>query len=114
MGEKGEKLSDISGKAAEDLKERLTPLGDIRIRKMFGGYGVFEAETMFALVDSKGVIFLKADDTNRSLFEAVGAAKHGRMPYYQVGETVLSDDATLQEWASPSITVSRNAKKKKK
>jgi DNA transformation protein len=114
MGTKGDKLTGVSDKSAQELQDCLTPLGDIRIRKMFGGYGVFEADTMFALVDSQGCIFFKADETNDQLFKAAGSQKHGRMPYYQVPEHVLEDENMLQEWAHTSITISKKTKKKDK
>jgi DNA transformation protein len=110
MGTKGEKLTNASTIAAENLQNRLSPLGDIRIRKMFGGHGVFIKDKMFALVDSKGGIFFKVDDTIVTLFEEAGSNKHGRMPYYQVPAKVLADEKILQEWAQSSITVAKNVK----
>jgi DNA transformation protein len=113
MGTKGNELTGVADDSAKKIQDCLAPLGDIRIRKMFGGYGVFEEETMFALVDSQGNIFFKADETNFQLFEAAGSQKHGRMPYYQVPEHVLEDDKVLQVWAQTSITISKKTKKKK-
>jgi DNA transformation protein len=110
MGTKGAKLTSASATSAERLQVGLSRLGDISIRKMFGGYGVFEAGTMFALVDSEGGIFFKVDDTNVGQFEEAGSTKHGRMPYYRVPEVVLDDEQALQEWAQSSIEVSRSAK----
>ena len=64
---------------------------------------------MFALVDSDGRIYFKADDTNVYLYDHAGSNKHFRMPYYRVPDNVLTDEAALQEWAHSSIIVSRNA-----
>jgi len=114
MGTKGDKLTGASLLSAEELQDRLMPLGIIHIRKMFGGYGIFEEDTMFALVDSSGVIFFKADDTNIQLFQDSGSQKHSRMPYYQVPDEVLADEKAMQEWAQSSITVSKKTKRKKK
>ena len=114
MGTKADKLTGVADKSAQELQDCLTPLGDIRIRKMFGGYGVFEEDTMFALVDSQGGIFFKADETNDQLFKAAGSQKHARMPYYQVPEDVLEDHKVLQGWAQTSITISKKTKRKKK
>ena len=44
-------------------------------------------------------------------FEEAGANKHGRMPYYQIPESVYKDDSQLIEWARDAIEVSRAAKK---
>ena len=114
MGTKGDKLTCASSISAQELQDKLIALGDIRIRKMFGGHGVFEEDSMFALVDSQGSIYFKADDTNVQLFEAAGSEKHGRMPYYQVPTEVLADEKVLQEWAQSSISVSKKTKKRKK
>ena len=110
MGTKGAKLTSASATSAERLEVGLSRLGDISIRKMFGGYGVFETGTMFALVDSQGGIFFKVDSTNLERYEEAGSTKHGRMPYYRVPDIVLDDEPALEEWAQSSIMVSRNAK----
>ncbi len=110
MGKQGAKLTEASSTSAEGLQRSLSNLGDIRIRKMFGGYGVFELDTMFALVDSEGNIYFKADDTNVHLFTESGSNKHARMPYYRVPAHVLADHGTLQDWAQTSIFVSKKAK----
>ena len=65
MGEKGAKEGQDAAAIVEQLLRDLAPLGDVSSRKMFGGYGIFEGSTMFALVNSQGELFLKADDSNR-------------------------------------------------
>ena len=110
MGKKGDKMTNASSISAERLQDGLAHLGDIHIRKMFGGYGVFMEDTMFALVDSAGTIFFKVDASNVSLFEEAGSEKHGRMPYYRVPDKVLADEDALQKWAQTSISVSKKAK----
>lgn len=110
MGKKGDKLTSASTISAETLQQNLSELGDIHLRKMFGGHGVFAAGTMFALVDKAGDIFFKVDETNLKMYEAAEAQKHGRMPYYQVPEETLTDENTLKKWAHISILVAKNAK----
>ena len=104
-------MSDESTKSAEKLQDNLYPLGEIRLRKMFGGHGIFIEDTMFALVDKPGNIFFKVDDTIIQMYEDVGSAKHVRMPYYQVPNEVLADEKALQKWAQESITVAKSTKK---
>lgn len=110
MGEKGEKTTSESTKSAEDIQNRLSKLGDIRIKKMFGGHGIFDEDKMFALIDSTGRVFFKVDDTNRSRYDEAGSEKHARMPYYRVPEGVLGDDVLLEEWARMSIKISKSVK----
>ena len=110
MGEKGEKTTSESTKSAEDIQNRLSKLGDIRIKKMFGGHGIFDEDKMFALIDSTGRVFFKVDDTTRSRFDEAGSEKHARMPYFSVPEDVLKEDHLLEEWANISIKISKSGK----
>ena len=77
----------------EEFKDRvmdvLIPFGDVTGRKMFGGYGIFEAGAMFALISSDELYF-KVDDSNRARYEAMGSAKFGNMPYYRLPPDVPS------------------------
>ena len=80
-------------------------LGDIRLKKMFGGYGIFEQDKMFGLIDSQGVVFFKIDESNLAKFEEAGSKKHAKMPYFSVPEDVLNNDSLLEEWAGISIRI---------
>jgi DNA transformation protein len=107
MGEEGSKLTNDSSQAAEEIQKRLAGLGNIRTKKMFGGYGVFEEDKMFALIDSSGQVFFKVDESNRASYEEAGSEKHSRMPYYRVPDEVFEDDGLLKEWAGLSIGISK-------
>lgn len=88
------------------LLEHLEPLGPVRARKMFGGYGLFLNDRMFGLV-SKDAFYLKVDHRNRPDFEAAGsepfsyerAGKPYSMSYFLVPPEVLEDTDTLCDWA---------------
>lgn len=99
MGKKGAKLSANAEQAASDLCERLSTLGAVTSRKMFGGVGVFCDEKMFALVDSEGKTFLKVGDSNDEFAALPGVSRHGRMPYYSVPADLLADTSQLEKWA---------------
>lgn len=105
MGTKGARYSDQVGTFAEELTEELGGLGELSWKKMFGGAGVFVDGSMFALIDSDAQLHLKVDDTNRAQFEAAGAEKHGRMPYFAVPSEILEDDDQFLEWARASATI---------
>lgn len=108
---KGAKLTQATTDRAEALVDDLAPLGDVSLRKMFGGYGVFESGVMFALVDSNGVPHLRAVAETEPRYVAAGSTKHG-MPYWSIPEPVLADEAALLEWAAEALDVARAAKKK--
>ena len=103
MGKKGDTLTPAATRAAGELCNRLANLGDVTSRKMFGGRGVFEGGKMFALVDSSGRAFLKADKDASGKFVAMGSPRHGKMPYYEIPTQILDDSEALLEWARESI-----------
>ena len=112
MGEKGARLTGEATAVAEGLVDDLASLGEVTTKKMFGGHGVFESGVMFVLVDSAGTACLRADDSTKARFEAVGGEKHGKMPYWSVPANVMADDAQLLDWAREALAVARAAKKK--
>ncbi len=54
-------------------------------------------------MDSKGQSYLKADDSNKADFEALGCHKHSRMPYLSIPEKIFNDPEILISWAKTSI-----------
>lgn len=55
----------------EFVLERLSPMRTARARAMFGGYGIYDGATMFAIVVDESLYF-KADGLTRSDFTALG------------------------------------------
>ena len=91
----------------------LEPLGDVRARAMFGGYGIFEDGDMFGLL-SGSELYFKVGDANRAAFEEAGAQQFSRMPYFRVPDSVLEDAGLLQEWTHAAIGVGHATAKKRK
>ncbi|MCK5468285.1 MAG: TfoX/Sxy family protein [Cyclobacteriaceae bacterium] len=107
MGIKGDQLTNDASVSSKLLIEKLSSFDGITSKKMFGGYGIFHDGKMFALVNSKGEIYLKTDDTIISKFEDAGAHQHGKMPYFSLPESVLLDQEILAQWAGESIDISK-------
>ena len=109
--------SDAVANKATMLINRYHP---VTSRKMFGGVGVFSAESgnMLALISSKDILHFKVDDSNRSDYTDADMPQFKHMPYYKVPETVLGDPEQLREWVVKSAEVAArkkpNKKKKKK
>jgi len=89
------------------LCDALSPLGDVRKRRMFGGAGLFLEGVMFGLV-AYDELYLKTDATADPLFEAEACpafryAAEGRpeivMSYRRIPETALDDAGELERWA---------------
>lgn len=113
MGQKGAKLTQLAELASKDLVKNLSATDDVHSKKMFGGYGIFAGGAMFALINSEGKIFFKADDSNRQRFIDAGTEKHARMPYFEVPQNVLSDHQKLDKWAKESMEIAQKSAIKK-
>lgn len=88
------------------LMEVFQRFGEVRARRMFGGYGVYHEDLMFGLV-ADDVLYLKADDQSAKLFEdkALGPfeyVKNGKsmkMSYYMAPEEIFDDPDVAKVWA---------------
>ena len=56
----------------EFVVEQLSPLGEVRPRRMFGGWGVYVDDVFIAIVDGD-TLWFKVDDGNRADYDAAGA-----------------------------------------
>lgn len=89
------------------VKEVLEPLGSVRIRRMFGGYGLYHHELMFGLI-ADSVLYLKADeecagsfrDRGLAQFQYMKKGKPTKLSYFAAPEEIFeeADEAIL--WAS--------------
>lgn len=111
MAQRGQRRTAHAQQIAADLVVRLAPLGDLSARGLFGGYGLYEAHTMFGLVNAAGIFHLRADAETALRFEAAGGTRFGKMPYYSVPPAVLTDPATLQAWAAAALSIAQAALK---
>lgn len=111
MGDKGARQTPSGAEMADWLVDELTPVGAVTAKKMLGGHGIFEDGVMFAIIDSTGGAFLRADETTATRFEAAGSESHGRMPYWRIPPEVLDDPDLLVDWAVQAIGVAKAARK---
>ena len=87
-------------------QELLSPLGPVRVRRMFGGYGFYADDVFVALVADEQ-LFLKTDDTTRPSFEAAGsrpftfeaAGQVTTMSYWQAPDDAMESPALMLPWA---------------
>lgn len=101
---------------AESIQDLFQELGPVRIRKMFGGQGIYAHERMFAL-ELGGEIYLKVDEANRPAFEAAGSRPfiyeaNGRstaMSYWQMPGEGLDDPAAAAHWGRTAIDAAARA-----
>lgn len=99
-----------SAEFADFVIDCLAPLGGVRARRMFGGYGVFHDDRMFALIFDDE-LYLRTDDGNRPDFEALDLhafvyeqrGRPVRLPYHQAPPEALDDPDTLAEWGREAL-----------
>jgi DNA transformation protein len=101
------------------LHDVFSPFGVIRTRKMFGGYGVYHNDVMFALV-AEGTLYLKSDETietyfkqrNLQQFEYSKANKPVKMSYFAAPEEIYEDPDQAVLWAQRSYEAGMRSGKK--
>jgi DNA transformation protein len=102
---------------AEFIREQLSLLGPVTVRRMFGGHGIFLDGAMFALI-ADDTLYFKVDDASRPAYEAEGlepfsydakSKKHVIMSYSRAPERVLDDPDEMLLWAKPAFAAARRA-----
>ena len=104
--------------------EMLSPLGPVRVRRMFGGQGIYVDGLFMAIVDD-GQLFLKTDEVTRERFDAAGCVpftfpnKDGEAvvtSYRRPPEDALESPPLMLPWARLALEAAlraANAKVKK-
>ncbi|KAA0583434.1 TfoX/Sxy family protein [Azospirillum sp. B21] len=102
-----------------NLCEMMASLGDVRARRMFGGYGLSIDGLTFALVADE-TLYFKADDVNRGSFATLGLEPFRPMPdkpttlsYYPPPDSALDDREELLPWARSGFEAALRAAAKK-
>ena len=100
------------------LKEHLADLGSIRIRRMFGGAGVFAHDVMFGLI-ADDRLYLKTDEAFRNTLETEGSepftyvrpsdGKAFDMGYLSMPESAMDDADEACDWARQALDVALKA-----
>lgn len=102
--------------------ERLQLATTVTCKKMFGGYGLFHDDTMFALI-ADNELFLKTDDHSSHFFEAMNlppfsytksGGKVYKMSYYLAPESFFEQQEETLLWTQRALDAARRAKTGKK
>jgi DNA transformation protein and related proteins len=103
---------------ADAIRDVFRALGPVRIRKMFGGQGIYLGDLMFAL-EAGGELHLKADAETQELFRNLGSrpfayvGRDGRtstMSYWLIPESALDDPDEAAQLAGLAVEAARRAK----
>jgi len=96
---------------AEFLREQLSPLGRLTMRRMFGKTGVFCDGLMFGMI-TEDTLYVRVDDHNKAVFKEAEAApplnyeKKGRtidLSFWRVPERLLDESDELILWARAAL-----------
>ena len=88
--------------------DQLDSIEELVCKPMFGGFGIYCGETIFAIIANDRLYF-KIDTRSRALFEERGMGplrpnqKQTLKSYYEVPPDVLEDSAELERWARRAI-----------
>jgi len=106
----------VSDDFLDYLLDQFSAWGDVTVRKMFGGAGLYRDGLIFALV-ADNVLYLKVDDTNRDKFVEAGSEPFKPYPnrpampsYFEIPPDILEDPEELTEWAHESLSIQKKRK----
>jgi DNA transformation protein and related proteins len=111
----------VSAEFREYVTDLFERFGEVKIKPMFGGAGIYHKDQFFALIIGER-IFLKTDDTTRPAFEKEGAEPFA---FQKAGETIvtsymelpsrlLDDPEEVTAWARRAYDVAIAARGRKR
>ena len=107
---------------ADDMIERLAPLGPLGAKPMFGAISIRKDGVMLGFVHDER-LYLKVDQVGIERFERLGGVPFsydsGRgtvisRSTWSVPNEILNDSLELLEWAERAISIATEAKREKK
>ncbi len=108
---------------AEFLREQLTPLGRVTMRRMFGKTGVFCNGLMFGMA-TNDTLYVRVDEHNRTVFKEAESEpplnyeKQGQtidLSFWRVPDRLLDEPDELVIWARAALAAaSRVAAKRER
>jgi len=102
---------------AAHIHDLFAHFGPIRLRRMFGGEGLFAGDVMFGFTDEDRV-YLKTDAATRPAFLAEGCEpfrykkKNGEeivMSYYPIPDRLYDDPDEFTEWARRAYAIAERS-----
>jgi DNA transformation protein and related proteins len=103
---------------ADYCAELLSGLGPVRVKRMFGGHGIYVDDLFMAIVVGE-VLYLKADAQTVAKFEAAGCQpftytakcnRHVSLGYRAAPAEAMDSPALMRPWARMAIEAARRAR----
>ncbi|MCZ4280775.1 TfoX/Sxy family protein [Kiloniella laminariae] len=104
----------------ESTINRCLPLGDVRARAMFGGYGLYIEDVMFGL-EADNLLYLKADketeqhfiDAHCTPFTYQGKTAPVKMSYWTVPSVAADNQKEYLIWIERAVAAGKRARQKR-
>ncbi len=101
----------------EHITELLAPMGTVRVKRMFGGHGLY-IDDLFVAIMAFERLYLKTDDQTFEAFEHAGCTPfvydgHGKpvtMRYWTVPDDALESAQTMRPWATLAMDAAMRAR----
>lgn len=103
----------LSDEEIGHVTELFSGLGDLSVRKMFGGVGLYHHDTIFAVLMSDGTLRLKGAGAFMDVLDAEGCARWTytregsdtirSMPYWTMPDAALDDPDEAVAWARRAL-----------
>jgi DNA transformation protein len=97
--------------------ELLASAGDVRSKRMFGGYGLYVDELFVAIIVADAM-YLKADEQSRARFETAGGRRfeytrqgkqHG-LAFWTVPPEAMDSPSLMRPWAQLAMEAALRAR----
>lgn len=92
--------------------DQLSAVSDVRVRAMFGGYGIYAGEAFFGIIHDGRLFFRTTPETVQTYIDH--GMKHfepkpgqALKNYFEVPIDVIEDDSELVTWAREAIQSGR-------
>lgn len=103
----------------EYITDILSSIKEVKTRKMFGGYGIYCNNVMFAVIIDNELYF-KADNTLAEEYKKFDSFpftyqrdnKTIALSYWYVPSEVIEDTELLETWFNKSLELAQNKKRK--
>ncbi|RIK93120.1 MAG: hypothetical protein DCC73_09285 [Proteobacteria bacterium] len=109
----------VSREFLDHVQDALTSLGAVRVRRMFGGAGLYWQDVFFAIL-SEETLYFRVDEKTEPDYIAAGCdpfiyqqrGKTVKLPYYAVPEALFDEPESMEAWARDAIAAALRVKKK--
>ena len=98
------------------ILDLLLPYGDISVRAMFGGYGIYNCDIIVGII-AQDELYFKVDKESAKYYENAGSkpftydakGKRISMSYWQVPIEIMEDEELLGVWLERALRASFKA-----